>query len=62
MTDFSSFGGSDEENAEIKRLKTEVVGLLPALHNYPYIYDLLILMHPIHYRKPIPIALKTGRS
>lgn len=28
MSDFNNFGGSEEENAEIKRLNTEVVSSL----------------------------------
>lgn len=58
MGDFENYGGSDEENAEVKRLQDELVSL--ASTSFKTVSSLLI--HLILSRKRTRIISRSGRS
>lgn len=57
MSDFQAFGGSDEENLEIRKLNSEVVG-----SPVPSSFVGKITNFVATYRKPTPTASKHGKS
>lgn len=64
MGDYSNYGGSDEENAEIRKLNAEVVSpvqhLAQCLHLPVCLRSRLTSIH--HSRRPILTTSNTGRS